>query len=112
VSSSVVGTMAGQTIMGDFLGFRIPLWLRRVATMAPAFAVVAIGVDPTHALVISQVVLSLVLPVPMIALLIFVCRRDVMGTFSPRLVTRTAAVIGTVVVLGLNMVLLAQIAGV
>ena len=46
VSSSVVGTMAGQTIMADFVGFRTPLWLRRLLTMAPAFVVVAIGVDP------------------------------------------------------------------
>jgi len=112
LSSSVVGTMAGQTIMGDFVGFRTPLWLRRVLTMLPAFVVVAIGVNPTEALVISQVVLSLALPVPMVALLILVFRRDLMGAFSPGSVTRAASVIGTVVVLGLNMVLLAQIAGV
>jgi manganese transport protein len=112
LSSSVVGTMAGQTIMGDFVGFRTPLWLRRLLTMLPAFVVVAIGVDPTRALVISQVVLSLVLPVPMIALLIFMFRRDLMGSFSPGMTTRAAAVIGTVVVLGLNLVLLGQIAGV
>jgi manganese transport protein len=80
--------------------------------MAPAFVVVAIGVDPTQALVISQVVLSLVLPVPMIALVIFICRRDVMGVFSPGVAVRAGALIGTVVVLGLNMVLLAQITGV
>jgi manganese transport protein len=112
VSSSVVGTMAGQTIMADFVGFRTPLWLRRLLTMAPAFVVVAIGVDPTQALVVSQVVLSLFLPVPMIALLIFVSRGDLMGAFSPGRMTRVAALIGTVVVLGLNMVLLAQLAGV
>jgi manganese transport protein len=112
VSSSVVGTMAGQTIMGDFVGFRTPLWLRRLLTMAPAFVVVACGADPTHALVISQVVLSLVLPVPMVALVIFIGRRDVMGSFSPGPLTRAAALIGMVVVLGLNMVLLAQITGV
>ena len=75
ISSSVVGTMAGQTIMADFVGFQTPLWLRRVLTMVPAFVVVAAGVDPTHALVLSQVVLSLALPVPMIALLILVSAR-------------------------------------
>jgi manganese transport protein len=112
VSSSVVGTMAGQTIMADFVGFRTPLWLRRLVTILPAFVVVAIGVDPTRALVLSQVVLSLALPVPMIALLILVFRRNVLGTFSPGPVTRAAAVIGTVVVLGLNLVLLGQMAGV
>jgi manganese transport protein len=112
LSSSVVGTMAGQTIMQDFVGFRTPLWLRRLLTMVPAFAVVAIGIDPTQALVMSQVVLSLALPVPMIALMILMFRRDVMGTFAPGATIRVAAVFGTVVVLGLNMVLLAQVAGI
>jgi manganese transport protein len=112
VSSSVVGTMAGQTIMADFVGFRTPLWLRRLLTMVPAFVVVAIGVNPTEALVLSQVVLSLALPVPMIALMILVCRRDVMGAFSPGPLVRAGAIIGTVVVLGLNLGLLGQIAGV
>jgi manganese transport protein len=111
LSSSVVGTMAGQTIMADFVGFRTPLWLRRVLTMLPAFVVVALGVNPTHALVISQVVLSLVLPVPMIALILLLCRREIMGSFTPGPVTRAAAIIGTVVVLALNMVLLAQTTG-
>jgi len=111
LSSSVVGTMAGQTIMQDFVGFRTPLWLRRLLTMLPAFFVVAIGVDPTRALVISQVVLSLALPVPMIALLVLMFRRDIMGSFLPGPVTRIGAIVGTVVVLGLNLVLLAQVAG-
>jgi manganese transport protein len=111
VSSSVVGTMAGQTIMQDFVGFRTPLWVRRLLTMVPAFVVVALGVDATQALVISQVFLSLVLPVPMIALLILLFRRDIMGTFRPGLVTRAVSVVGTAVVLGLNLVLLAQTTG-
>jgi manganese transport protein len=111
VSSSVVGTMAGQTIMADFVGFRTPLWLRRLLTMLPAFIVVAIGVEPTRALVLSQVVLSLALPVPMIALLILTFRRDVMGAFLPGKITRAAAFLGTVVVLGLNLVLLGHVAG-
>jgi manganese transport protein len=111
VSSSVVGTMAGQTIMADFVGFRTPLWLRRLLTMLPAFAVVAAGVDPTEALVISQVILSLVLPVPMISLLVLIFRRRAMGSFTPGPAMRAAAVTGTLVVLGLNMVLLGQIAG-
>jgi manganese transport protein len=112
LSSSVVGTMAGQTIMQDFVGFRTPLWLRRLLTMLPAFVVVAIGVDPTRALVLSQVVLSLALPVPMISLMILVFRRDVMGVFRPGIAIRILSVLGTVVVLGLNLVLLAQVAGV
>ena len=111
LSSSVVGTMAGQTIMGDFLRFRTPLWFRRIVTMIPAFIVVAIGVNPTEALVMSQVVLSLALPVPMIALLLLVFRPSIMGQFTPGPVTRGAALAGTAVVLSLNMVLLAQTVG-
>jgi manganese transport protein len=112
LSSSVVGTMAGQVIMQDFVAFRIPLWLRRLVTMAPAFVVVALGVNATQALVLSQVVLSLVLPVPMIALLIFTARRDVMGNFANGRLTNAAAVAAAVVVLTLNVVLLLQTAGV
>jgi manganese transport protein len=108
VSASTVGTMAGQMIMQGFVGFRIPLWLRRLVTMLPAFAVIAVGVDPTRALVISQVVLSIALPLPMIALIIFTSRRDVMGTFANSAATRALAIIATIVVLGLNAVLIYQ----
>ncbi len=75
ISSSTVGTMAGQMIMQGFVGFRIPVWLRRLVTMVPAFVVVALGVNATQALVISQVVLSIALPLPMISLLMFTSRR-------------------------------------
>jgi manganese transport protein len=112
LSSSVVGTMAGQTIMQDFVRFRIPLWVRRLATMIPALIVVAIGVDSTQALVLSQVVLSLVLPVPMIALLVLSGRRDVMGTFVNRRIIQVGAVVASVVVLALNLLLLLQTAGI
>jgi manganese transport protein len=112
LSSSVVGTMAGQTIMQDFVRFRIPLSVRRLATMVPAIVVVAMGVDSTQALVLSQVVLSLVLPVPMIALLVLSGRRDVMGSFVTRRVTRVTAIVAAAVVLALNMVLLLQTAGI
>jgi manganese transport protein len=112
LSSSVVGTMAGQVIMQDFVDFRIPLWVRRLVTMAPAFVVVALGVNATQALVLSQVVLSLVLPAPMIALLIFTARRDVMGPFANSRLTNAAAVAAALVVLTLNGVLLLLAAGV
>jgi manganese transport protein len=112
LSSSVVGTMAGQTIMQDFVRFRIPLAVRRLATMVPAIIVVAMGVDSTQALVLSQVVLSLVLPVPMIALLVLSGRRDVMGSFVSRRLTQVAAIVAATVVLALNMVLLLQTAGI
>jgi manganese transport protein len=112
VSSSVVGTMAGQMIMQGFIGFRIPIWLRRVITMVPAFVVVAYGVNATQALVVSQVILSIALPLPMIALLMFTRRPDIMGSFANGPVTRMAAVLGTVLVLALNLFLIAQTFGV
>src|SRR6266571_5312437 len=77
VSSSTVGTMAGQMIMQGFVGFRIPIWVRRLVTMVPAFVVVALGANATNALVISQVVLSLALPLPMIALLMSTRNREI-----------------------------------
>ena len=112
VSSSVVGTMAGQVIMQGFVGFRIPIWLRRLVTMIPAFVVVAMGVNATEALVISQVILSLALPIPMIALVHFTARRDIMGDFANGRMTTAAAVIGAAVVLGLNVVLLLELSGI
>ena len=111
ISSSTVGTMAGQMIMQGFVGFRIPVWLRRVVTMVPAFVVVALGADTTTALVISQVLLSLTLPIPMIALLIFTSRRDVMGDFVNRPMTTAIATAGAAAVLALNLILLLQTAG-
>jgi manganese transport protein len=112
VSSSVVGTMAGQMIMQGFVGFRIPVWLRRLVTMLPAFVVVALGVNATQALIVSQVVLSFALPVPMIALVCFTRRRDIMGEFANGRFTDIAAIAATGVVLVLNAVLLLQTLGI
>ena len=111
-SSSVVGTMAGQTIMQDFLHFKTPLWLRRLLTMLPAFIVVGLGANATDSLVASQVVLSLALPVPMIALTILTNDPTVMGNFTNTRLVRTLAVAGTILVLALNVLLLATTAGV
>jgi manganese transport protein len=108
ISASTVGTMAGQMIMQGFVGFRIPIWLRRLVTIVPAFVVVALGVNATSALVISQVILSIALPLPMIALVIFTGRRDIMGAFTNSGLTRIVALLGTAVVLALNVVLIAQ----
>jgi manganese transport protein len=108
ISASTVGTMAGQMIMQGFVGFRIPIWLRRLVTIVPAFIVVALGVNATSALVISQVILSIALPLPMIALLIFTNRRDIMGAFANSRLVRIVALTGTAVVLALNVVLIAQ----
>jgi manganese transport protein len=112
VSASTVGTMAGQMIMQGFVGFRIPIWLRRVVTMVPAFVVVALGANATNALVISQVVLSLALPLPMISLIIFTNRADIMGSFANNKLTRVAAVVGTAGVLLLNVLLILQTFGI
>jgi manganese transport protein len=111
IASSVVGTVAGQTIMQDFIRIRIPLWVRRVVTMLPALVVVLIGVNATDALVMSQVILSLVLPVPMIALLVLSGRPGVMGSFVLRPVVRVVAWSATAVVLSLNLILLLQTFG-
>jgi manganese transport protein len=108
LSSSVVGTMAGQVIMQDFVGFRIPMWVRRSVTMVPAVVVVAMGVQATDALVMSQVVLSLVLPVPMIALLVLIRRPAVMGKLVIGRGMQALAALATVVVLALNAILLLQ----
>ena len=111
VSSSTVGTMAGQLIMQGFVAFQIPIWVRRLVTMLPAFVVVALGVNATNALVISQVVLSIALPLPMIALTMFTRRRDIMGVFANSTVVNVIAVVGTIIVLGLNLLLILQTFG-
>jgi manganese transport protein len=111
ISSSVVGTMAGQMIMQGFLHFHVPIWVRRLVTMVPAFVVVGIGVNATQALVMSQVVLSIALPVPMIALIIFSSRKDIMGDFIVGPVLRILSGLGALAVLGLNFVLLADFFG-
>jgi manganese transport protein len=112
LSSSVVGTMAGQVIMQDFVHFRIPVWVRRAVTMVPAVIVVAWGANATDALVFSQVVLSLVLPVPMIALLVLVRRPDIMRGFTIGRATQAVVLLATVVVLALNVILLLQSFGI
>jgi manganese transport protein len=111
VASSAVGTMAGQMIMQGFVGFRIPIWVRRLVTMLPAFVVVGLGANATSALVISQVVLSIALPLPMIALLIFTRRPDIMGPFANSRTTNIAALVGTALVLVLNSILIMQTLG-
>ncbi len=106
LSSSTVGTMAGQVIMQGFVGFTIPIWARRLITMVPAVAVAAIGLNPTSTLVISQVVLSFVLPLPVITLIMFTSRRDIMGTLVNKRITTWAAIGCSVLILSLNVWLL------
>lgn len=108
ISSSVVGTMAGQMIVQDFVGISLPLWLRRLVTMAPSFIVVALGVGVTRALVLSQVVLSFAVPVPMLALIGFASSRGVMGEHRLGRPMRMLAVTTFIVVVAMNAMLLAQ----
>ena len=112
VSSSAVGTLAGQMIMQGFVGLAIPIWLRRLVTMLPAFIVVAVGADATNALVISQVVLSIALPLPMIALVMFTRRVEFMGRFASGGVLHAGAVAGMVLVLTLNAFLVFEMVGI
>jgi manganese transport protein len=107
ISSSVVGTMAGQVIMQGFVGFSIPIWARRLITMVPAF-IIALSFNAMNAMIFSQVVLSLVLPLPMIALIVLTSRNSVMGIFVTGKRTVFAAVVATVLIVLLNIVMIAQ----
>ena len=109
LSSSTVGTMAGQVIMQGFLHRKIPTWVRRLVTMIPALIVIAIGLDPTRTLVLSQVVLSFGLPFAIIPLVMFTARRDIMGALVNRRLTTGAAVIVAMLIVALNLYLLFQI---
>jgi manganese transport protein len=111
LSSSTVGTLAGQVVMQGFIRRKIPLTLRRAVTMLPAFVVIAIGLDPSRTLVISQVVLSFGIPFALIPLVLFTSRRDVMGALvNHRLTTAIAATVAALIS-GLNVFLLAQTFG-
>lgn len=109
LSSSTVGTMAGQVIMQGFLHRRISLWLRRLVTMAPAMVVIGLGLDPTRTLVISQVVLSFGLPFALVPLVLFTSRRVLMGGLANGRITTIAAAAITAVIIALNAVLLYRI---
>jgi manganese transport protein len=111
ISSSVVGTMAGQVIMQGFVGFTIPLWVRRVVTMLPTVIIVALGVDATKALIISQVVLSLVLPLPIVVLLLFTNKRAIMADMVNKTAVKVLGVAASVVIIVLNFVLIWQTLG-
>jgi len=109
LSSSAVGTMAGQVIMQGFLKRKIAIWIRRLVTIIPSLVVIAIGLDPTRTLVISQVVLSFGLPFAIIPLVMFTSRKSVMGTLVNRPATTVAAGAVATLIVALNMYLLYQI---
>jgi manganese transport protein len=108
-ASSSVGTMAGQVVMQGFIRRRIPLFLRRAITLAPALVVLALGIDPTDALVGSQVVLSFGIPFALVPLLIVAARREVMGELvNPVWLTALAGVLAGLII-ALNVFLLYQV---
>ncbi len=109
LSSSSVGTMAGQVIMQGFLHFHIPPWIRRVVTIVPSLIVIFAGFDPTRTLVISQVVLSFGLPFAIIPLIMFTSNKDMMGVLVNRWFTNIMAGLCAVLILALNIFLLYQI---
>lgn len=105
LSSSAVGTMAGQTIMRGFINLNIPVNLRRLITMLPALIIIGLGLNTMYALVISQVVLSFILPIPVIQLLIISGRKDLMGSLVNKPWVQALGIIITCVIVVLNALL-------
>jgi manganese transport protein len=105
-SSSSIGTMSGQVVMQGFIRRQIPLFLRRAITLLPALIILAIGVDPSRALVLSQVVLSFGIPFALVPLVIFTSRRDLMGSLVNTRLTNVAAWAIAGVIISLNVFLL------
>jgi len=110
LSSSTVGVMAGQVIIEGFLDVKFPIYLRRLITIVPAIAVIAIGLEPFRILVLSQVVLSFALPFALIPLLILTSRTSVMETFASARRTRIGGWVVVSVIIALNAILLGQLA--
>ena len=108
LASSTVGTMSGQVFMQGFIRRTIPIWVRRGVTMLPALIVIALGLDPTRTLVISQVVLSFGIPFALIPLVFFTRRRDLMGPLVNLRVTTIVASCFAALIVGLNAFLLYQ----
>lgn len=106
LSSSAVGTMAGQTIMKGFVNLQIPLNLRRLITMAPALIIITAGINPMKALILSQVTLSFALPLAIIPLLLITNRKELMGTFANRPLTKIAGWMITCLILAMNALLI------
>jgi manganese transport protein len=111
LSSSTVGTLSGQVVMQGFIGVRIPVFVRRLVTMLPAFVVIGLGLDPSRTLVLSQVVLSFGIPFALIPLVIFTSKRELMGPLVNHRPTVVAAVAVATLISALNVFLLAQTFG-
>jgi manganese transport protein len=109
LASTVVGTLAGQEVMQGFVGFRIPLFVRRAVTMIPSFAVILLGFNVTRVLVLSQVILSFGIALALIPLVLFTSRQSIMGDLVNRRATVVLAWVVVVVIVAMNVVLLATI---
>ncbi len=107
-ASSSIGTMAGQVVMQGFINRQIPLWLRRLITMSPALVILAIGVNASYALVLSQVVLSFGIPFALIPLLMFCRNRGLMGGLVNHRLTTAVATVVVALIVSLNVFLLYQ----
>jgi manganese transport protein len=108
LSSSSVGTFAGQVVMQGFINRRIPLFARRAVTMAPSLVVLAIGLEPSDTLVVSQVILSFGIPFALVPMVLLTRRRDVMGALVNRPATTALAGVVAALIIGLNLFLLEQ----
>jgi manganese transport protein len=106
LSSSTVGTLAGQMILEGFLNVRFSIFLRRLLTLLPAMIVIGLGLDPIRILVLSQVVLSFTLPFALIPLLILGSRREVMREFTNGMTTAFLGWLTVSIIIALNLVLL------
>jgi len=111
LSSSAVGTLSGQVVMQGFVRRQIPIFVRRLATMLPAFIAIGIGLDPSRTLVVSQVVLSFGIPFALVPLVYFTAKRNVMGRLVNKRVTTLAAAVIAGAIVALNVFLLVQTAG-
>lgn len=106
LSSSAVGTMAGQTIMKGFVNLSIPVNFRRLITMLPALVIIALGINPMKSLILSQVALSFILPFPIIQMLVIAKRKDLMGALANTGFVRFLGIIIASIIIILNIVLL------
>jgi manganese transport protein len=111
LSSSAVGTLAGQVVMQGFIRRRIPIVVRRLVTMAPAFVVIGLGADPSRTLILSQVILSFGIPFALIPLVWFTSKDRVMGVLKNAAGTTVAACVVAAIIVSLNIFLLAQTFG-
>ncbi|EOR24238.1 Nramp family divalent metal transporter [Niallia circulans] len=108
LSSSSVGTMSGDVIMQGFIHFRIPLYVRRIITMVPPIAIIALGINPTTALVASQVILSFGIGFALIPLIMFTSSKRIMGNLVNTKWITVISWIMAILIVALNLFILVQ----